>query len=283
MKRLFILFGDQRIENIAVESPVSSAIRELSSIPRIVESYLFVLSGIHNTMKAFLVLLAALAFAVAPLLSPEFGGFDPDRYPIPQNDPPVQPAGWAFAIWGLIYAALVLHAFYGVARHRHDESWNRGRIALFISLAIGSIWLPIALLSPIWATLLIWVMLISVLVSLYQTPSAGPSWVANWPVALYAGWLSAASFVSIGLLLAGYGFVSEIAAAILSLILATAFALFNALRLNQWCYSAAVAWGFFGITIANLNTELLVAVPAAIATIIMIVLSIRSFRVSAAS
>jgi hypothetical protein len=102
-------------------------------------------------------------------------------------------------------------------------------------------------------------------------------------VALYAGWLSAASFVSIGLLLAGYGFVSEIAAAILSLILATAFALFNALRLNQWCYSAAVAWGFFGITLANMDTELLVAVPAAIATIIMIVLSIRSFRVSAAS
>ncbi len=234
-------------------------------------------------MKAYLVLLAAIAFAVSPLLSPEFGGFDPDRYPIPQNDPPVQPAGWAFAIWGLIYAALVIHAGYGVAKRKTDTNWDRGRIALFISLAIGSIWLPIALLSPIWATVLIWVMLISVLVSLYQTTSATPTWAAHWPVALYAGWLSAASFVSIGLLLAGYGFTSEIVAAILALILATAFAIFNALRLNQWCYSAAVAWGFFGITIANLDAQLFVAVPAGIATIIMIVLSIRSFRFPARS
>lgn len=234
-------------------------------------------------MKAYLVLVAAIAFAVSPLLSPEFGGFDPDRYPIPQYDPPVQPAGWAFAIWGVIYTALVIHAIYGVARHRHDEMWDRGRIALIISLAIGSIWLPIALLSPLWATVLIWVMLISALVSLYQTQSATPNWAAIWPVALYAGWLSAASFVSIGLLLAGYGFTSEFTAAILALILATTFACLNAFSLKQWCYSAAVAWGFLGITIANLDTQLLVAVPAGVATLIMFVFSIRSFRVPAGS
>jgi len=50
-------------------------------------------------MKAILVLIAALAFAITPFLSPEFGGFDPNLYPMPQDDPPVQPAGWAFSIW----------------------------------------------------------------------------------------------------------------------------------------------------------------------------------------
>ncbi len=221
-------------------------------------------------MKAYLVLLAAIAFAISPFLSPEFGGFDPERYPIPQYDPPVQPAGWAFAIWGLIYVALIIHAVLGVFRHKDDADWDRGRIALFISLAVGSIWLPVALLSPIWATILIWVMLISVLVSLYQTQSAHPAWAANWPVALYAGWLSAASFVSIGLLLAGYGITSEVVAAIIALALATSFALYHGYRLGHWSYSAAVAWGFIGIVFANLETNTLVSVLSGIAAILML-------------
>lgn len=233
---------------------------------------------IDHIMKAYLVLLAAIAFAISPLLSPEFGGFTPDSYPIPQNDPPVQPVGWAFAIWGLIYAVLVVHAGFGAFRHRDDPDWERGRIALIISLGIGSIWLPVALLSPIWATVLIWVMLISVLISLFQTQSAQPSWVANWPVALYAGWLSAASFVSVGLLLAGYGITSQIAAAIIALILATAFAVYNAFRLRHWSYSAAVAWGFLGIAIANLEADLLVAVPAGIAALVMLAMAAGHLR-----
>lgn len=49
-------------------------------------------------MKAFIVLVVALAFALAPFLSPEFGGIDPDKYPVPQKNPPVQPIGWAFGI-----------------------------------------------------------------------------------------------------------------------------------------------------------------------------------------
>ena len=52
---------------------------------------------------SLLVLLAALAFALSPLLSSGFNGFAPDQFPIPQDNPPVQPAGYAFAIWGLIY------------------------------------------------------------------------------------------------------------------------------------------------------------------------------------
>ena len=225
-------------------------------------------------MKAVLVLIAAIAFAISPFLSPEFGGFDPERYPIPQRNSAVQPAGWAFSIWGLIYLWLVLHAAIGVLKYRADADWDRGRIALLISLAVGAIWLPVALLSPIWATILIWVMLISVLISLYQSAGAAPSWIARWPVALYAGWLSAASFVSIGLLLGGYGVLEEIAAAIVALVLATGFAAYNAYRLASWPYGAAVTWGFVGIAIANIGSSQIVAGASMIAAILILGLSV---------
>lgn len=226
-------------------------------------------------MKAVLVLIAAIAFAVSPFLSPEFGGFDPERYPIPQRNSAVQPAGWAFSIWGIIYLWLIAHAAFGVFKYKTDAAWDRGRIALLISLAVGAIWLPVALMSPIWATILIWVMLITALMSLFQSEGATPSWIGRWPVALYAGWLSAASFVSIGLLLGGYGLMGEISAAIVALVLATGFAAYNAYRLTSWPYGAAVAWGFIGIAVSNIGSSLTVAISATIAAILIFGLSVR--------
>lgn len=224
-------------------------------------------------MRALLVLLAAIAFAIAPFLSPEFGGFDPELYPIPQNNPPVQPIGWAFSIWGIIYLALLAHTVYGFVKKRRDADWQRGRTGLFISLAVGAIWLPVALLSPIWATILIWVMLLTVLISLYQTNYARPIWAARWPAALYAGWLTAASFVSIGLMLGGYGLLSELNAALAALVLAAGFAAINAYYLRAWPYGAAAAWGFFGIGMANLGGPLVIASGAFAAAAVMAAIS----------
>ncbi len=44
-----------------------------------------------------------LAFFAAPFLTEPFSGFRDDQLPVPQSNPPLQPAGYAFAIWGVIY------------------------------------------------------------------------------------------------------------------------------------------------------------------------------------
>ena len=224
-------------------------------------------------MKALLVLLAAIAFAVAPFLSPEFGGFDPDLYPVPQRNPAVQPAGWAFSIWGLIYLGLIAHAATGLLKYRQDGSWDKGRTALFLSLAVGTFWLPVALISPVWATVMIWIMLITALLAIYRLENANPAWIARWPIALYAGWLTAASFVSIGLFLAGFGFVGEMPAAYIALSLATVFAGYNAYRIKSMPYGVAVGWGLVGIAFANLDSSALLTGSSAMAALLVIGLS----------
>ena len=230
-------------------------------------------------MKAILVLIAALCFAVAPFLSPDFGGFDPDRFPIPQESPPIQPAGWAFAIWGAIYLGLIIHAVYGVWRHRNDHIWEAGRGALLVSLSIGVVWLPVALTSPIWATFLIWVMLLAALSALYRCAHAQPQWVAIWPVALYAGWLSAASFVSVGMLGAGYGVVfAEFGWAVISLGLAVIFAMINQIRLRYPPYGAAVCWGLIGIMAQNIGSEPLIAGIAGVAALLIAGVTVQQIR-----
>ncbi|WP_299149456.1 hypothetical protein [uncultured Tateyamaria sp.] len=223
----------------------------------------------------YLILLLTLAFAGSTLWVPDFGGFNPDQFPVPQNDPAVQPAGYAFAIWGVIYLWLLVSAVFGVLRRRDAPDWRDMRGPLAISLAVGAIWLPAAVLSPVLATLLIWAMLIPALIALIRSPVHDAGW-ASLPVGLYAGWLSAASCVAIGLLLAGYGLLAEIPTAVIMIVAATALATVIQNRLRRApTYGVAVIWALVGICVA---APTLVAVLAAIAIMVVAVPTVRAAR-----
>jgi len=203
-------------------------------------------------MKAALVAAAALAFAAAPLAVP-FDGFDPGAYPIPQDDPPVQPAGYAFGIWGPIYLWLVAHALWGLVRRSDSPAWDATRWPLALSLAVGAAWLPIAQVSPAWATALIWVMLLSALLALSRTPQAEERWLLRAPVSLYAGWLTAASWVALALLGAGYGVgFAQTGWAWIGLAgaLATALAVTRMVAAAPF-YAAGLAWALVAVAVAN--------------------------------
>src|SRR6056297_1838146 len=100
-------------------------------------------------MKAILAVTATMAFALVPFMTDGFAGFRPDQFPIPQVDPPVQPAGYAFAIWGLIYLWLLAGAVYGLLQRHSDPDWDAMRWHLMGSLVIGAAWIPIAQISPL--------------------------------------------------------------------------------------------------------------------------------------
>ena len=53
-----------------------------------------------SRVLAVLVLVATLTFVCSPLATIGFNGFRPEQFPVPQTDPPVQPAGYAFSILG---------------------------------------------------------------------------------------------------------------------------------------------------------------------------------------
>jgi hypothetical protein len=119
-------------------------------------------------------------------------------------------------------------------------------------------------------------MLIAALVALDRMAGAGPDWIASWPIALYAGWLSAASFVSIGLFGAGYGLLfGEFGWAVIALLLATCFALIFQLRLRFWTYGAAVCWGLIGIAARNFESEPSIAALAGVATLLIAGVTVR--------
>ncbi|SEM83589.1 hypothetical protein SAMN04488077_108152 [Roseovarius tolerans] len=202
---------------------------------------------------AFAHLAAALGFAASPFLGDGFNGFSPDQFPVPQDDPAVQPAGYAFALWGVIYLWLILGAVFGLIARREDAGWSQVRAPLVASLLVGAAWIPVANASVPWATVMIWAMLATALFALLRAPSRDGWWLSG-PVGLYAGWLTAASSVSVGLVLDGYGWLPDVAAAVVALALALVIAAaVLTLRPRALTYAAGVIWALIGVVVQNMG------------------------------
>ncbi|MEM6376524.1 MAG: hypothetical protein AAF686_09795 [Pseudomonadota bacterium] len=229
-------------------------------------------------LKTLLVGLGAMAFAASPLLSDGFGGFDPDQFRVPQIDPPVVPAGYAFSIWGLLYLWLVAGAAYGLLRRKTDADWDEMRLPLAISLGVGAIWIPVAQVSPFWATILIWVMWAGAARAMVTAGEADRFWQRS-PIALYAGWLTAAGLVSLTLLLAGNGWIGSTTAALAAIVSAFFLALWvQRLRPDTPEYTLTVIWALIGIVIGNLEPlNLIVAALAGGGATILGAMTLRLF------
>ena len=212
-------------------------------------------------LRAVLVLLTSIGFAISPVFTAPFTGFDPAFFSVELEFPPVQPAGYAFSIWGVIYLWLIASAAYGFFKRRDDIGWDATRAPLLVSTGIGVSWIAVANTSPIGATLLIYAMLISALIALFRAPTRDAAWL-RLPLGLYAGWLSAASFVSLATVLAGYGIFSREAAGWLGLLGALAFAATLANNLRAPSYGIAVIWALAGVVLAHWQSDMLLAAAA---------------------
>ncbi|MEO1796543.1 MAG: hypothetical protein AAFR53_05965 [Pseudomonadota bacterium] len=229
---------------------------------------------------AWLTALLAITFAGSPLVTSPFTGFRADQLPIPQVDPPIQPAGYAFSIWGVIYLWLIASCVFGALKRADDPEWQATRPWLIVSLAVGTFWLGIANASALWATITIWIMLVTALGALLSSPATDRLWLRA-PIGLYAGWLSAASFVALSALLAGKGVLTDAFGWALILIPAAcllAMAVqFTARRAPE--YGIAVAWALIAIVVVNDGT---VAILAGLCAAAIAALALRSARAAPA-
>ena len=202
-----------------------------------------------------LTLLFAILFALSPLASDGFNGFTPEQFPVVQDRWPVQPAGWAFSIWGVIYLWLIVGSAWGLWKAPSDPDWQRMRAPLLISLIVGTFWIAAANTSPIVATGMIVVMAVAAVMAFLRAGQDNPM-MQRGPVGLYAGWLTAATGVAVAVLLSGYGILSANLAALLLILTVLVVALWvQSRRPLMPSYPLAVGWALTGIVAVNWTTE----------------------------
>jgi hypothetical protein len=221
--------------------------------------------------RALLLLVATIAFGAAPFVTPPFTGYDPGIFPVRVERPSIQPAGFAFSIWGLIYLGLIAHALFGLVKRGRDAAWDAVRLPMAASIAIGTVWLWIAPTYPIIATAAIWAMLGFALLAFLQCGAQDRLLLAT-PIAIYTGWVTAAANVSLGVVVAGYGFLTDTGSAAAMLAVALTIAVVVQLRRPaEFVYGLTVIWALIGIIAVNWQPNFTVSLLAAGGIVIMAV------------
>ncbi len=230
------------------------------------------------TARAALLLVVTLAFGAAPLITPPFTGYDPGLFPVRIDTPSIQPAGYAFSIWGLIYLWLLAHAGFGLAQRRQNPTWNSPREPLILSIALGAAWLSIAPVAPILATITIWIMALAAIAAFLRADTETDRWLLSAPIAILAGWLTAAASVSTGVVTAGYGLLSDTAAATLMLVVTLGLAVWTQRQKPRMpVYGLTVIWALIGIVVKNAGTNPTVSIGAGLG-IALIAFALRPAR-----
>ena len=198
------------------------------------------------------------------------------------------PAGYVFAIWGLIYIGLIAYAIFQALPAQRD---NPRLQSIFWPVIVGSIanivWIilwhydRLALTVPVMLVLLASLIMVYMRLGIQKTPvSRAERWAVHVPFSIYLGWITVATIANITDLLwfsgwNGFGlsaqtwFIIMLAATI---IIAAAMALTR----HDVAYLLVLVWAVVGIAVklAGVPTVSTAAWVAAAGLAVLVVVAI---------
>ena len=163
-----------------------------------------------------LVLLFAIAMPIVAWLSNN-GSFGPDNGTMSDRYPTLLvAAGYAFAIWGLIFLLDLVYAGWQLSGHRKtDDTLSRIAPWAAAGFALTAVWMPLFSMAQFWLCLLVifgatfCLIRCAMILSHDRTPQEG-QWLWAWlPLSLHAGWLSLAAFLNLAQVIVAYKLASS--------------------------------------------------------------------------
>jgi len=178
---------------------------------------------------------------------------------VADEDPAIiQPAGYVFSIWGLIYVLLFIWIvrmfFKNNTSDRVYESIHYWPVANFI---LNGLWIVAFTQRWYLASVIIIVGLLITLFVIYKKIShVSTAWFDRLPFSIYFGWGTVATIVNIVTWVKEMGLeevlgFNEYQWTLALLVIATGIAVFVSLVHHDWLYPLVFAWAYAGIIIRN--------------------------------
>jgi len=175
----------------------------------------------------------------------------------------IQPAGWAFSIWGLIYTLSFIYAVYQVVPRNDNTLLRKTRVPALVGF-LGSIaWLYFAGMSSdlVWLTIpILFMMAIAFtrVVTAGDGDDAKQTLLSKKILLPYAAWTGIASWLNIQAIVNERGvIVSEQINLVSNYLLFACIAVFTLVYFKKSGYSAwyggVMVWASIGVVYANLN------------------------------
>lgn len=177
------------------------------------------------------------------------------------------PAGYVFAIWGVIYIGWLAYAIYPYLNRKQDHTWMLPAFPYFVISAIANmLWLVLFHYEQIGLSVLVILVLLGSLIQIYRKleigiypASAKTSWMVHVPMSIYLGWVSVATIANISAALVqvgwnGFGLASA-TWAIIMILVAAVLGCIMLIRRKDFVFVAVLLWAFWGINVAIGNTQ----------------------------
>ena len=209
------------------------------------------------------------------------------------GDGTLRAAGYAFSIWSVIYAGLVVYAVYQILPRRAEPALLEAVGWPSVIAASGcGLWIIASAADLDWASVAIILTSAGAMVfGLARARAQGlgqtgwPRRIVLWPLGLLAGWLTAAAALNILTVLTAKGVIgpdSAQTAALAGVAGVTAAALIGALVVRVGAYGLAVGWGLVAVAVAEAGEKPGVALAALAAAVLVLgaslVLALRRTR-----
>ncbi len=233
---------------------------------------------------AWAVLAAAVLEVVAPVITLNGPGSSPDAGSGPELL--ITPAGWAFSIWGVIYALAIAQAV-GVLAAGVEHTGRRLQVAQLALYVGGAVWIAVAGVDSVLATAAVLVvMAVAATVAVLSAAAlrGGPDWLrllTRAAVGLYAGWVTAAVFLNVSTALAEVGPLSARDAGwqVVALALAALTLLAITVRTGGiLTYALAGAWAMLGIAVTAADDGTTAVLVAAVVSGLLLLATLVAVR-----
>jgi translocator protein len=197
------------------------------------------------------------------------------------------PAGYVFAIWGVIYIGWIAFAIYQ-ARSSQKENPRLRRLGFAFALSgvFNAAWLFCWHYNNFGLSVLVMLALLALLIVSYLRLDVGQmavtgmeKWSVDIPFSIYLGWITVATVANItdylyGVGWAGFGILPQVWAVMMIVVASLLGALMTVLRRDS-AYVFVLAWSFAGIGVKQAATPV-VATTAWAAAVLMLGLAIFS-------
>ncbi|MEM8504236.1 MAG: tryptophan-rich sensory protein [Cyanobacteria bacterium P01_D01_bin.1] len=115
----------------------------------------------------------------------------------------ITPAGYAFAIWGLIYIGLIAYSIYqALPAQRHQAAFQRASWGIIGACVLQIIWIYVFLTFNFWPSVVFIIGILACLAYAYvNSRLVKATWKNRWlfqaPVGVYFGWITVATVVNV--------------------------------------------------------------------------------------
>ena len=197
----------------------------------------------------------------------------------------ITPAGYAFAIWSLIYLGLIVFSIYqALPSNTENPRFKNIRTLYILNCAANCLWIYLWHYDQILASLGVMFVILGTLAlinaNLRNAESFAETWLARIPFSLYFGWVTVATILNFTIALVFLGVnASEANSILLSsalIVVAVILGILVRFKLNIFAYPLAIAWALTAIAVKQ-SGKTSIVVCAAFGVIALLITALTAF------